>query len=309
VHDGEVNRARYCPQNATCIATKNISGEVQVFDYTKLDSFPREGDTTPKPTHVLRGHSAEGYGLDWSPFSPFRLISGANDSRVCMWDVAAAATTGGGKAAGPTVLEPTHVFSGHADVVEDVAWHRHHDSLFGSVGDDRKLNIWDVRAPGKPSRTCEAHAAEVYSLSFNPYSEFVLLTGSADRTVALWDLRNLGSRLHSFEQHSDEIVSVAWSPHHETVFAAAGADRRISVWDLARIGQEQAAEDAEDGPPELLFVHGGHTSRVSDVAWNPNDPWVLASVAEDNILHVWQMAENIFNEDDAAADVADDQVE
>ena len=48
----------------------------------------------------------------------------------------------------------------------------------------------------------------------------------------------------------------------------------------------QSAEDAEDGPPELLFVHGGHTSKVSDFAWNPSDDWVVASVAEDNILQV-----------------------
>ena len=48
----------------------------------------------------------------------------------------------------------------------------------------------------------------------------------------------------------------------------------------------QTAEDAEDGPPELLFVHGGHTSKVSDFAWNPSDDWVVASVAEDNILQV-----------------------
>jgi WD40 repeat protein len=46
----------------------------------------------------------------------------------------------------------------------------------------------------------------------------------------------------------------------------------------------QAPEDAEDGPPELLFIHGGHTSKVSDFAWNPSDDWVVASVAEDNIL-------------------------
>eukprot|EP00955_Chlamydomonas_euryale_P034052 349682-Chlamydomonas_euryale.AAC.5 len=58
------------------------------------------------------------------------------------------------------------------------------------------------------------------------------------------------------------------------------------VWDLSRIGDEQSADEAEDGPPELLFIHGGHTSKVSDFAWSPNDDWVVASVAEDNILQV-----------------------
>ena len=48
----------------------------------------------------------------------------------------------------------------------------------------------------------------------------------------------------------------------------------------------QTPEDAEDGPPELLFIHGGHTSKVSDFSWNPTDEWVVASVAEDNIVQV-----------------------
>ena len=43
------------------------------------------------------------------------------------------------------------------------------------------------------------------------------------------------------------------------------------------------------GPPELLFVHGGHTAKVSDFSWNLSQPWVVASVAEDNILQIWQM--------------------
>ena len=43
------------------------------------------------------------------------------------------------------------------------------------------------------------------------------------------------------------------------------------------------------GPPELLFVHGGHTAKVSDFSWNLTQPWVVASVAEDNILQIWQM--------------------
>jgi WD40 repeat protein len=107
--------------------------------------------------------------------------------------------------------------------------------------------------------------------------------------VALWDLRNLKHRLHTFEGHQDEIIQVAWSPHNETVLATSSGDRRVNVWDLSRIGEEQSPEDAEDGVPELLFVHGGHTNKISDFSWNLNDPWVICSVAEDNICQVWQM--------------------
>lgn len=74
----------------------------------------------------------------------------------------------------------------------------------------------------------------------------------------------------------------------------------ITTWftHLCRIDEEQSAEDAEDGPPELLFIHGGHTSKISDFSWNPCEDWVVASVAEDNILQIWQMAENIYHDED-----------
>ena len=35
---------------------------------------------------------------------------------------------------------------------------------------------------------------------------------------------------------------------------------------------------------------------MADFSWNANDPWVVASVAEDNVLQVWAMAQNIYAE-------------
>lgn len=67
---------------------------------------------------------------------------------------------------------------------------------------------------------------------------------------------------------------------------------------LLHTGAEQSPEDSEDGPPELLFLHGGHTSKVSDFSWNAKDPWTIASVAEDNVLQVWNIAEEIYAQDD-----------
>jgi histone-binding protein RBBP4 len=171
--------------------------------------------------------------------------------------------------------------------------------MFGSVGDDKQLLLWDTRKPAKEAtlQSVNAHDAEVNCLAFNPFNEYVLATGSADQTVAIFDIRNLSNRLHTFSNHTEEVFQIGWSPKNETYLASCGADRRLMVWDLSRIGDEQTPEDAEDGPPELMFIHGGHTSKISDFAWNGNDDMVVASVAEDNILQIWQMAENIYLDD------------
>lgn len=50
-HEGEVNRARYMPQNPCIIATKTPTSDVLVFDYTKHPSKP--GKMTAK-MHFLK---------------------------------------------------------------------------------------------------------------------------------------------------------------------------------------------------------------------------------------------------------------
>lgn len=252
---------------------------------------PSDGKCTPQLR--LRGHKQEGYGVSWNPLDQGKLVSGAEDKLVCTWDIQAPNIKGGGS------LDPSCIYEYHTDIVEDVAWHNFHNSIFASVGDDRKMLIWDTREKDrkKPFHKIDAHRGEINCVSFNPFSEFILATGSKDQTVALWDMRNLQQKVHSFENHAGEILQLEWSPFSEAILASSSSDRRVNIWCLSKIGEEQDPEDAEDGPPELLFIHGGHTNKVSDFSWNPNEPWVIGSVAEDNILQIWCMAEHIYEDD------------
>ncbi|CAH1400768.1 unnamed protein product [Nezara viridula] len=312
-HEGEVNRARYMPQNPCVIATKTPSSDVLVFDYTKHPSKPDPtGDCHPD---LRRCRHRGKIGVSNKRDS----LCSRNDHTICLWDINATPKEN-------RIIDAKTIFTGHTAVVEDVAWHLLHESLFGSVADDQKLMIWDTRSnnTSKPSHTVDAHTAEVNCLHYwkmnftaaKATREIIKYDGEVvlgqytarhwfEKTVALWDLRNLKLKLHSFESHKDEIFQVQWSPHNETILASSGTDRRLHVWDLSKIGEEQSAEDAEDGPPELLFIHGGHTAKISDFSWNPNEPWVICSVSEDNIMQVWQMAENIYNDEEPDTPASD----
>ena len=46
-------------------------------------------------------------------------------------------------------------------------------------------------------------------------------------------------------------------------------------------------------------MHGGHTAKVTDLSWNPNERNMIASVADDNILQVWQIAREIYYDENA----------
>ncbi|KAI0067988.1 histone acetyltransferase type B subunit 2 [Artomyces pyxidatus] len=290
-HAGEVNRARYMPQNPDLLATKAVSGEVLVFDRTKHSSEPERGGVC-KPDIRLVGQVKEGFGLAWNPNKAGHILGASEDKTVCHWDVNAYTK------ANPSI-EPLNVFDEHTSVVGDVDWHSKNENVFASVGDDKMLKIWDTRQKDSTS-SIQAHDKEILAVSFSPAHESLLVTGSADKEILLHDLKKLGKPLHVFESHTDEVLHLAWSPHNSTIFASASGDRRINIWDLSQIGAEQTPDDQEDGPPELMFIHGGHTARPTDFCWAPGtgENWTAASTSEDNVVMVWQPTMHVWAGDE-----------
>jgi len=287
------------PQNPNLIATMCTDGKVLVWDRTKHSSIP---NGTVDPQMTLEGHKKEGFGLSWSPHENGHLASGCEDSTVRLWDITQYTKTS-------KTLRPSRTYTHHSATVNDVQHHPLHSSLIGTVSDDLTLQIIDVRNSSTSTSATQGsgHQDAINALSFNPASEYVVATGSADRTIGIWDLRNLKYKLHALEGHQDSVTSLAWHPFEEAILGSSSYDRRVIFWDLSRVGEEQTPEDAEDGPPELLFMHGGHTNRVSDFSWNLNDPWVVCSAAEDNLIQVWKVANAIVGKD--ADDVPTEELE
>lgn len=83
-HKGEVNKARYQPQNPNIIATMCTDGRVMIWDRSKHPSLPT-GNVNPQLE--LLGHTAEGFGLSWSPHLAGHLATGSEDKTVRLWYV------------------------------------------------------------------------------------------------------------------------------------------------------------------------------------------------------------------------------
>ncbi|KAL9179999.1 hypothetical protein ACHAXT_007969 [Thalassiosira profunda] len=303
-HDGEVNRARCMPQNHFVVATRGPSADVYVWDMSRHSSFPDEkGPIQANP---------QGYGVAWCGVAgeenKGRLVTCAEDKTVRLWNVNSALKEG----KNGTVVAPEATLTYHTDIVEDVDWHNRDANMVGSCGDDRMVCLWDCRA-GKRDKPVhvvrEAHAGDVNGMEFHPLNEFYLATGGSDKVVKVWDMRNLKSPLQTLEGHENQVFAVRWSPLNDSVLASCSADRRIALWDLSRVGAEQSPEDAEDGPPELLFLHGGHTSKLNDFSWNPNYDWCVGGVSEDNVLQVWTPAEDVYAEEGDDYDEDEEQDE
>lgn len=292
IHPGEVNKARYQPQNPNIIATWASDKNVYVWDRSKHPSNPKSPSEPAKPQATLTGHADEGFALEWNPQTEGQLISGSADSKVNLWDLQKDFSLES------KTVRPSRTFTQHSASVNDVQYHPSFGkNLFGSVSDDLSFQLMDMRRPdsSKPAITFkDAHSDAINSLAFHPTLDKLFATGSADKTIGVFDLRfPEHGKIHSLEGHKDVITKIDWHPTDSAILASSSDDRRVVFWDLSRAGMEQTPEDAEDGPPEMLFMHGGHTNRVSDFSWNKNDPWVMCSAAEDNLVQVWRASRHL----------------
>lgn len=199
-------------------------------------------------------------------------------------------------------MGPSRRYTHHAHIVNDVQYHPFSKHWIGSVSDDLTLQIIDVRRAETNKAAVVArhgHQDAINALAFNPRSEFIIATASADKTIGIWDIRNLKQKIHTLQGHNDAVTSLSWHPTESSILGSGSYDRRVIFWDLSRVGEEQLPDDQEDGPPELLFMHGGHTNHLADFSWNPNDPWLVCSAAEDNLLQIWKVADSIVGQEEA----------
>lgn len=180
-----------------------------------------------------------------------------------------------------------HVFESHTDEVFQIGWSPKNETILASCGADRRAMVWDLSRIGDEQVRC-------WQTGFNLLECCSLIALLCYRRLSLRGARRVAcTQIHQRAglracmqlqqqqqpyKHNHNCANLTLNCHTCTACTAA-----------------QSPEDAEDGPPELLFIHGGHTSKISDFAWNPNDDWVMASVAEDNILQVCLRSAHILS--------------
>ncbi|TID23146.1 WD40 repeat-like protein [Venturia nashicola] len=288
LHPGEINKARYMPQNPDIIATWSPEDGVLVWDRTKHPMRPK--DSTIRPELKLPEHKSEGFGLSWNALTQGQLATASEDGTVKLWDV-------NSKVSDDNVLQSLSTWTHHSGVVNDVQHHPQHHAWFATASDDLSFAICDPRkSDGREALMKKvAHTDAVNCVAIHPKWEYIVATGSADKNIAIWDLRCLDKKVHGIEAHADAVIQLSWHPQEPAILTSGSYDRRINMYDLSRVGEEQSEEEAEEGPPELLFMHGGFTNRVTEFDWNPNKPWVMLAAGEDNQLQIVRPGRALVN--------------
>lgn len=284
-----VCRARHMPQNARLVAVALLGAGVALV---RTAAAPEGAEDAVTRLGGYEG-GAGTFALAWAPQRAGTLLAGGLDGALCVWDAAHDATP---------AAQPQPRARAPGAPVCDACFHPRLADVAGVVRGGRAL-LWDTRTPAPPDDSGSSSSgggtvlgegaegsAATTCMSLSAGEEVRAATGDEAGGVLVWDVRHAAAPVQRLCAHGGAVLQVAWSEGLGGVLASTAADRRVLVWDTARAGRPQTPAERAEGPPELLFVHGGHTALVTDLAWNPHDPLTVASVAHDNILQVWQPA-------------------
>lgn len=284
-HLGDVNRARYMPQNPNVIASCNNLGDLVVYDRTKQSSFRNNfvGDdvdiNTPQFRLINEQELVDVFGLDWNQQKEGVIVSGDMRGSINVYDIKKSFVS----KTNPNIRE-SKKYSTSGAPINDIQWVPYHDSLFVSVDDNGSIKIFDTRCPANSSPVLKKDTnIGMNALSINPSNVAAIGTGNLAGVVDIWDLRNFGaldvpSLLHA-KAHVDEITLLKWHPKYHNVIGSSANDKLVKIHDVAKFSEESYG---------LLFNHGGHMLGVNDFDWSLHEDWLLASVANDNSVHFWK---------------------
>ncbi|GAW82903.1 chromatin assembly factor 1 P55 subunit [Plasmodium gonderi] len=209
-----------------------------------------------------------------------------------------ASSKGGGGGSGG-VVHPLIKFFNDNVPLQDCCWK---DNNVLTVSDNGHINIYDIRNKSAVS-SIKATSCTLNSIDVNPHNKNIFATGGTNKEIDLWDIRFTNKSLHRIISHKETIIKLQWDKYQPGILSSSSSDKYIYFFDTNKIGIEQTYEDSQDGPPELIFIHGGHASNILDFSLNSSYSMMISSISEDNTLHIWQPSRQAYED---ASDTYDD---
>ncbi|XP_078374973.1 peroxisomal targeting signal 2 receptor-like isoform X3 [Oculina patagonica] len=212
------------------------------------------------PIKVLKEHTAEVYGVDWSCSRQIdQFLSASWDHSIKLWD--------------PNQAQSLATFTDHQHVVYSAVWSPHVARTFASASGDNTVRIWDISAPPHAQQTIRAHDGEVLTCDWAKYDVNLIVTGSVDTRIRGWDLRNMAAPVFSLEGHQYAVRRVKCSPHNSSLLASCSYDFTVRTWNIA------------SGPHPLETIEH-HTEFVVGLDFNLHLPGQLADCSWDEHVKI-----------------------
>jgi ribosome assembly protein RRB1 len=272
-HDGGINRVR-CRNGV--VATWSDIGVVNLYTMDVERLCETNQMQAPSHFYAYKGHSTEGFAIDFSSAKGGgnKLASGDNSGAIHVFD--------------ENYKSASNLYTAK-ESIEDIQWSPTEATVFCAGEAGGLVQIYDVRAPNRSMlQKSIASDTDVNAVAWSNLVTNLLATGCDDGTWSVWDLRKFDKDpLARFTSHTTPITSMEWHPTDESMLVVSDEVGSF-IYDLSVEEEEGAqakkddanADDKNDLPPQLLFVHSG-SPQTKEVHWHPQISSLLMSTAYD----------------------------
>jgi WD40 repeat protein len=189
----------------------------------KVESYWRKGRV--RSVGTLVGHTA---WISCLKFDDTRIVSGAGDKTIRIWDLAQEKLI-------MTLKAPRGVLCLQFDNDKIVSGYM-----------DNTIVLWDIKE-GKRINTIKGHTGRVWAVQ---YDSEKIISGAADRSIKVWDLMTLNCTIAVPSAHADGLSCLQFDDRH---VVSGAADSVVKVWDVRSLNCVQT-------------LHGEHEKAVFCVA-------------------------------------------
>ena len=192
-----------------------------------------ERGKAPEQVPLFRGHTAQVLDTDFDPFNDRRIISSAEDAKICVWEIPGDYSFFHylDENDEPKDVKPIKILSGHTRKVGHVLFHPVAQNIFASSSLDYTVRIWNLET-GETVYTLK-HPDMVISMSFS-YNGSYLATISRDKKLRVWDIRAEKIVSEGPAHSGAKNQRVCWLGNSDRLVTTGFSrlsDRQLGVWD------------------------------------------------------------------------------
>ncbi|VFQ84239.1 unnamed protein product [Cuscuta campestris] len=255
------------------IAGGMVDGTIGLWNPKRLISSDENQEGTEAAGEAFLGplfdHSGPVRGLEFNVFTSNLLASGADEGKVCIWDIA--------NPAKPTQKGGGRVSSTQSEI-SYISWNRKVQQVLASTSVNGTTVVWDLRRPKPVISFSDSIRRRSSVLQWHPdFATQLIVASDEDSSPALtmWDMRNVMSPMKEFVGHTKGVIAMSWCPMDSSYLLTCAKDNRTICWDVSS--------------GEIVSELPSGTNWNFDVHWYPNCPGVISASSFDGKIGIYNI--------------------
>lgn len=147
------------------------------------------------------------------------------------------------------------------------------DDQLAIAFDDGSVGIYNRKQREMEFITLPGHSETIFDCSFSSYDSNLFATSSFDGSIKIWNIKKQECEETLIGEENVITYSISWHPFSSKIAGALG-NGNVWIW------------DAQNG--RVLQKHKHHQSLCYKVAWNQQDPTLIASSSKDKTVCVFR---------------------